>query len=89
MGNNRREQMKNLKVLKLIEEFIEEMSLYYPLLETVVKYNSTDDDYVIYHNHKNWKNNDFISLKIVLVEKFFESKELYNISFAYSSSVPT
>ena len=75
------------QIRELINEFTSVMSSHYPLLEYIITYDKQDNDFVIEHNYKNWQDSDFSLLKINLMKDIFESKDIYNVCFAYSSDV--
>jgi hypothetical protein len=76
-----------MAIEKGIEDFIAQMRFHYPLLDTIVEYDATDDDYLISHNHKNWQDCKFRELKISLMKSIFESSESYRVCFAFSSAL--
>ena len=79
--------MNNFQIENLIDEFINRMRLQIPWLEVVIKHDKIDNDYLIQHNYKNWKDIEFRLLKIELMDVIFKSNDIYNVCVAYSSDV--
>ena len=79
--------MNKLQIENLIYEFIDEMKLHYPLLNTEIYYDEQDNDYVIEHNYKNWNNNEFKLVELELTDKYFDNNGIYSVCFAFSSFV--
>ena len=57
------------------------------MLSAEYKYNKLDDDFLINHNYKNWKELKFQEIERRLMESMFEDKGVYNVCFAFSSKI--